>query len=503
MDKTDNLSPLCLTSRLRQHVSDKATLYTLCCIVAIGIIVRLFYISQPMRYDESDTYVNFATLSFIDIFRSFASTNNHILHTLCVAVVTKLGGAAPEIIRIPAFVFGVLMIPLVFLLASEVYDTNAGLVAAALTAASSCLVEYSTNARGYTLLLDLTLVALLYAHRLRREDIRSLWLALGVVGALGFLTSPIMLYPFGTVALFLLLSILVGDVGYARRQGLAHLALACGLGAVLTVLFYLPALLSSPVFDQPHLQPMAVQTLYARFLDPFFVSGYLWTRDMPPVAIGVFVVAFAASLALHWKISRHKVPVVACVLLWVFITTVFYHVVPLTRVLLFALPICIVSVSSLLVLAARRARSGLALKRASSAVAVAVTLLLSYNVLAHDTIPFSSQTGIMRGAEGAARYIAANYHLNDGLVFAQNTYGEMQYYLFVNDVPFRLLTDKPAETLWVVCNNNKEYAETLDATLAAKKISAPYTILETRTFEMATVYKVALARDHTRTAVAP
>jgi 4-amino-4-deoxy-L-arabinose transferase-like glycosyltransferase len=503
MDITDIHSPLSLTSRLRQHVSDKATLYTLCCIVTIGIVLRLLYMSQPMRYDESDTYVNFATLSFVDIFRSFASTNNHILHTLCVAIVTKLGGAAPEVIRIPAFVFGVVMIPLVYLLASEVYDTNAGLLAAALTAASSCLVEYSTNARGYTLLLDLTLVALIYAHQLRREDNRTVWLALGVVGALGFLTSPIMLYPFGTVALFLLLSILAGDVGYPRRQGLAHLALACGLGAVLTVLFYLPALLSSTIFNQPHLQPMAVQTLYARFLDPFFVSGYLWTRDMPPVVIGLFVVAFAASLAWHWKISRHKVPVVACVLLWVFLTTVFYHVVPLTRVLLFALPICIVSVASLLVLAGRRVRPGLAFTRGIGAVSVALTLLLSYNVLAHDTISSSSQTGIMRGAQGAARYIAANYHLTDGLVFAQNTYGEMQYYLFVNDVPFRLLTDKPAGTLWVVCNNNKEYAETLDATLAAKKIDAPYTVLDTRTFEMATVYKVALSRDHTQTAVAP
>ncbi len=503
MDKTDIFSPLCLTRRLRQHLSDRATLYTLCCIVAIGIALRLLYISQPMRYDESDTYVNYATLSFVDIFRSFASTNNHILHTLCVAIVTKIAGAAPEIIRIPAFVFGVLMIPLVFLLASEVYDTKAGLLAAALTAASSCLVEYSTNARGYTLLLDFTLAALIYAHELRREDNRTLWVALGVIGALGFLTSPIMLYPFGTVALFLLLSILVGDVGYPRRQGLAHLSLACGLGAVLTVLFYLPALLSSPVFNQSHLQPMTVPSLVARFLDPFLVSGYLWTRDMPPVVIGLFVAAFAASLALHWKVSPHKVPVVVCVVLWVCLTTVFYHVVPLTRVLLFALPLCIVSVASLLVLVGRRVGATLALTRGIGAVSVALTVLLSYNVLAHDTIPYSSQTGIMRGAEGAARYIADNYQLTDGLVFAQNTYGEMQYYLFIDDVPFRLLTDKPADTLWVVCNNNKEYAETLDATLAAKKIIAPYTVLDTQTFEMATVYKVALSRDHTRTAVAP
>ena len=48
MDKTDISSPLCLTRRLRQHLSDRATLYTLCCIVAIGIALRLFYISQPM-----------------------------------------------------------------------------------------------------------------------------------------------------------------------------------------------------------------------------------------------------------------------------------------------------------------------------------------------------------------------------------------------------------------------------------------------------------------------
>ena len=68
-------------------------------------------------------------------------------------------------IRLPALVAGIALVPATFAFARVLYGRAAGLLAAAFVAASSTLVEYSTNARGYTLVALATVLVFIAAAR--------------------------------------------------------------------------------------------------------------------------------------------------------------------------------------------------------------------------------------------------------------------------------------------------------------------------------------------------
>src|SRR5688572_18130278 len=53
-------------------------------IVTVGAALRLYYLQQPMRYDESITYVHFAANSWTTAISSYTYPNNHVFHTVLV-----------------------------------------------------------------------------------------------------------------------------------------------------------------------------------------------------------------------------------------------------------------------------------------------------------------------------------------------------------------------------------------------------------------------------------
>ena len=102
----------------------------------------------------------------------------------------------------------------------------AAISAAALVPSSSMLIEYSTNARGYGIVcLFFMNTILVGAYALRHQNWAA-WLLLAVVSALGFYTIPIMLYPFGGVVVWLLISIAIGNAQPNARSAVAGLSVA-------------------------------------------------------------------------------------------------------------------------------------------------------------------------------------------------------------------------------------------------------------------------------------
>ena len=115
---------------------------------------------QPIRYDEAATWIDYASQPLAQALSDYRFPNNHLFHTLLVHVSAALFGDSPWALRIPAFVAGVLVVPLVWAVGRALYSQSAGLISAALAATSASLTLYSTNARGYTMLCCLTLAAL-------------------------------------------------------------------------------------------------------------------------------------------------------------------------------------------------------------------------------------------------------------------------------------------------------------------------------------------------------
>ncbi len=82
-----------------------------CCVGVLtlaGAAVRWRFLNHPMRYDESFFYTANCSRSLWYI----ATHWGHVLHSLLVRVATHFLGASPPAVRLPAFVAGVMLIPL-------------------------------------------------------------------------------------------------------------------------------------------------------------------------------------------------------------------------------------------------------------------------------------------------------------------------------------------------------------------------------------------------------
>ena len=191
-------------------------------ITAAAGILRAVLLDHPMRYDEAFTFLVFARSSDPAAWFNYMAPNNHVLHTLAMHVAIRIGGMQPEVVRAPAFWAGIALVPAAAWFAVQLTGRRlAGLWAAALVGASSLLIEYSVNARGYSLVC-LAAVAMGVAtgaicHDARRKAPWIAWIALAAVG---MFTIPIMLYPIAIYALLILLQTLVGP-GRGKVRGLA------------------------------------------------------------------------------------------------------------------------------------------------------------------------------------------------------------------------------------------------------------------------------------------
>src|SRR5262245_27956602 len=176
------------------------------------------YLGQPMRYDESITYLLFVRRPWADALSLYTYPNNHVFHTLLAKASVSVFGDAPWAIRLPAFLAGVLVIPAAYVATRALYGARAALMAAAIVASSGALTLYSTNARGYSLIVLAFLLLVVISARLVSGGASSLWFSFAVVAALGLWTVPTMMFPVGTMAVWLALSLLIERRGNELRR---------------------------------------------------------------------------------------------------------------------------------------------------------------------------------------------------------------------------------------------------------------------------------------------
>ena len=142
-------------------------------VIVLGGLIRFGAITdRPLWFDESDTWRSSYNLPY----EQFLRWNNHFetapLSFLTVRLSTHLFGTdAPWAMRLPAFLFGTLCIPAMFLLGRLAYSNTLGLLAATLLAFDPNMVDQSQQCRMYALMVLLTLVVLIWSiHLLRKPD---------------------------------------------------------------------------------------------------------------------------------------------------------------------------------------------------------------------------------------------------------------------------------------------------------------------------------------------
>ncbi|MCA1644081.1 MAG: glycosyltransferase family 39 protein [Chloroflexi bacterium] len=428
-------------------------------IVAFGL--RLAFVNQPMRYDESLTFNEFASRPLYYGLSFYPDPNNHLLNTLLVHFAFAGLGNQPWVLRLPAFVAGVLLVPATYWFTRLLYRRRAAFLAALLVGVSSYLVEYSTNSRGYTLQAVCFVVMLsLVTLATQRDSLSALLLAV-LAAAAGAYAVPTMLYGVGVAAVWF------GIRARGARLALIRpghvIASALGLGLVVT-LAYLPVIVVSgadKLVANRFVGPLDGPQLAVELPRSLVRTWVFWNRDLGlPIAL-LLLVGFGVATLDEVRSRRAPLGLLAPAICLGLV--VLQRVAPFERVWLFLLPLYLGIASAGLIrlgeyfgtagpgligLSQRRLPDGL-----GWAVALAGTGVLAFSTLTSGSILRSGETGTFPDAEAVARSLSSRLAPADGVVTTlPASLPELQYYFPRVGLSIETLVRPPAEAehLYVV-----------------------------------------------------
>ncbi len=466
----------------------RAHLSALGIVILAGLVVRIEFLFQPMRYDEAGTSVHYVAQPWYIPLTTYTAPNNHVLHSVLAQISTSIFGGAPWALRLPALIAGILLIPATYLVGRSFYGRNVGLLAAALVAGGSILVEYSTNARGYALVALLFMLMLALATRLRTTRAPAAWLAFAVLGALGFFTVPVMLYPFGAVVAWLATAIWLDG----RDRRLFHLRLvpAVLMTVALTLLLYLPILATSGVdalTSNPFVQSQSVSYVFDEWPDSIVRVASGWHRDLPLAVAIALAVAFAIGVVFHRRLARQPVPPAAAALAWIVPIVLAQRVVPFERVWLFLLPLYLVTAAAGLAWILRR-------QQLVAAVALVGCAALVATAFATRSVYHSEDTSTFRDGEQVARFVESRLEPGQKVLVAPPADLILEYWLGQHgfDAAELVYWDEPSEELLVVVKEGpRDYPLDVvlgDPRLGDATLGSPVLL---KRFDEASVYEIS------------
>jgi len=154
-----------------------AALAALAAAALAGFAVRVFMLgSQSLWYDEGYS-LDLARRDILSLTRATAADIHPPLYYYLLKAWVRLAGTSEFSLRYLSVLFGLLLVPASFALASRLFGRRVALVAAALAALSPLYVHYSQEVRMYTLMGLATLLAACFALRALATD---RWLDWGV-----------------------------------------------------------------------------------------------------------------------------------------------------------------------------------------------------------------------------------------------------------------------------------------------------------------------------------
>jgi 4-amino-4-deoxy-L-arabinose transferase-like glycosyltransferase len=256
-------------------------------LLLIAGLIRFFWLERPLEHDEAFTYYVFGRLPLRYAIADYSYPNNHIFHTLLLKLAVGLFGNASWVMRLPAYLFGTAIAPLVYAFARQcTHKRTASLLAGSLVALYPYMVQYSVNARGYSLAAAFTVMAAWLAWNVMQQKNRLLWLLFSLTIILGLYTLPIMLLPAGGLFTWLLLTGLLNKFtpAYGRWGWLKYMILSGLLIVLGTVILYLPVILGSgmgSLIANPNVAPLNPHEFLPTLMDRLKDIWKEWQSGFP------------------------------------------------------------------------------------------------------------------------------------------------------------------------------------------------------------------------------
>ena len=232
-------------------------------LTALAAALRLHHLDSGLWYDEITTLIDSVRLQFWHIVTHFPGNNDHPLYSVLAHISVTLFGEHPWSIRLPAMLFGVASIPMLYLLGTAVTTRAEALLATSVLTVSYHHIWFSQNARGYTALLFWVLLATFLLLQLLSSNNRGAIVAYAAVAAFGPYTHLTMVFVVLSHAL------ICAWVSFGRRnssddrRSWKRPALAIAAGGALTLFLYAPIM-------------QDVQTFFTDVGDTTRVATPLW-----------------------------------------------------------------------------------------------------------------------------------------------------------------------------------------------------------------------------------
>lgn len=319
-------------------------------ITGVAFLLRYAYLWRPMGHDEAYTFVAFAARGLRYVISDYHLPNNHVFHTILVNLSYQLWGDSPHIVRLPAYLAGVMILPATYLVGRIFYRTDIALVSASIVASLPILIDYSTTARGYTLITFFTLVIIALAAFVKDHKNLIGWLFLVLFSSFGLYTNPIMVYPIGMVFTWLIISRIIGDAGEAYGWDfLEYFFVSFVLILILTGILYSPIIFNTGL--QSLINNEVVEALsWSDFLQsvPARIRNTWveWNRNLPGWVAIIALIGLVASFFVPRLPQNKRVPLLLAGVLWIGTALLVQRVAPWPRVWLFLLPLFIIWISA-------------------------------------------------------------------------------------------------------------------------------------------------------------
>lgn len=437
-----------------------------------AICLRLQFINEPIRKDEAWTFLAYASRPLV-LGITYYTANNHLLNTLLMHLSTSVFGESVWALRLPTLMAGVLLVPVTYTAIRLYHGKIAAMLTAALVCASSPLIEYSFNARGYSLSALFFTAMIALAGVSTRLGMAGGWVLLPVSAALAIYSVPTTIYGVCGVFLYLILA----------TRDWRRVIYAGGQTGVLTMALYTPVLATvgvSAIISNQWVAPVSRNLWLPLFATEAHRLWNYWNMDLP-VAVGIILAVGCVGLLFQKGSLSAPLAIVLCVMTVSCIALPLQRVVPPRRTWLFLLPMvlgfCASGLSTLI-------RNRRAPDWVPAILSLALAAWMGATVLTRRSLLWNG-TESVGGRSAEAVVIGMKEHLSHGDQFVCSDYfdSSLDYYLRLHKIPYR---PSPSGHLLIVSPPGKGPERTLE--LAGISRGEVGTIREAAHYEEAEVY---------------
>jgi 4-amino-4-deoxy-L-arabinose transferase-like glycosyltransferase len=449
---------------------DKIHIYAFFIILTAAVCVRVISLFKPITHDEALTFFRFASKPLYVGLTYYPEANNHFFHTFLVHIVYLVLGMEPWMIRLPALLAGILLIPASYLATRIVYNKSAALLASSLIAISPMIINYSTLARGHIIICLIFMIILALAVYLKQNRNPSAWFIFAVLSAIGFYTIPIMIYPFGVVITWLFLSAIFKDTITGCKHFLIDLFIMLIIMALLVFTLYMPVFAVTgfkAYVTNPWLMPDPWARFIADFLPFLKFEWGIWNKGIPTAIRFLLVAGFLISLVFHKRLSIHRIPIFLAVVLWCTPVILIQRDIFYPRLWLFLLLFYIMLASSGISYLLRLIESTFGRHKAvvSALLAVALVVWSGLDIVRAKTV--SERNECRSKAECITIFLEESLRSGDRVIITStDLYDLLEYYFMLHDIPAEyFVTNFDATHRIIVIVDEGYFGETIEKVL--------------------------------------